>query len=101
MYMGRLFILVHYYSEEKKGRGGFLWALCGHVNDTYPSCSISWFLAPVGDQAFNISFCCIFHSDAVVGGSFRFFGDEHDCWHPFVPEEICLVVSCNVDWVYS
>ena len=62
---------------------------------------MTWFLAPVGYQAFNISFCCIFHSDEVVSGPFRFFGDEHDCWHLLVSEEIFLVVSCNVDGVYS
>ena len=73
--MGWLFILVHYYNRKKDGRvGGGVWAFWGHVNGAYPSRSVSWFLAPVGDQAFNISFCRIFRSDEVVDGLFRFFG---------------------------
>ena len=98
--MDRLFILVHYHNDEKKGEG-VLWALCGHVSDAYPSCSMTWFLAPVGDQAFDISFCRILRSDEVVDGLFRFFGDERDCWRLLVSGGICFVVSCNVDGVYS
>ena len=46
LYLGRLFISVHYYREEKKEGVGRI-ASCGHVNDAYPPCSVSWFLAPV------------------------------------------------------
>ena len=44
--LGRLFISVHYYGEKKKSGVGRI-ASCGHVNDAYPPCSVSWFLAPV------------------------------------------------------
>ena len=89
------------YHANKNGAVWGLWVLHGHISDAYPSCSISWFLAPIGDQAFNISFCCICHSDEVVGGLFRFFGDERDCRYLLVSEGVCFVVSCNIDGVYS
>ena len=73
-----------------------MWALCEHVNDAYPPCSVSWFLAPVGDQAFNILFCCVFRFDEVVDGLSRFLGDQSDCWRFLVSGGICSVVSCNI-----
>ena len=85
---------------RKKGEG-VLWALCGHVNDAYPSCSMTWFLASVGYQAFNIPFRRILRSDEVVDGLFRFFSDERGCWCLLVSDGVCSVVSYNAGGVYS